>query len=70
MSGMHTAVVLLLTAYVLLKLVFRGQPESVPHENSLMDSYRAMERMDQMSAQLRQVDGAIQAANWTTELIT
>ena len=37
---------------VLLKLVFRGQPESVPHENSLMDSYRAMERMDQMSAQL------------------
>ena len=26
-------------------------------------------QVDQMSAQLRQVDGAIQAANWTTELL-
>ena len=42
---------------VLLKLVFRGQPESVPHENSLMDGYRAMERMDQMSAQLLNREG-------------
>ena len=26
-------------------------------------------QVDQMSARLRQVDGAIQAANWTTELL-
>lgn len=37
---------------VLLKLVFRGQPESVPHESSLTDNYRAIEQLDLVSAQL------------------
>lgn len=37
---------------ILLKLVFRGQPESVPHESSLTDNYRAIEQMDLVSAQL------------------
>ena len=37
---------------ILLKLVFRGQPESVPHESSLTDNYRAIEQLDLVSAQL------------------
>lgn len=37
---------------ILLKLTFRGNPEAVPHESSLMNSYQATERIDQMSAQL------------------
>lgn len=37
---------------ILLKLVFRGQPESVPHESKLTDGYRATEQMDLVSAQL------------------
>lgn len=37
---------------ILLKLVFRGQPESVPQESRLTDNYRATEQMDLVSAQL------------------
>lgn len=37
---------------ILLKLVFRGQPESVPQESRLTDNYRATEQMDLVSARL------------------
>ena len=37
---------------ILLKLVFRGQPDSVPQESRLTDGYRATEQMDLVSAQL------------------
>lgn len=37
---------------ILLKAAFRGQPESVPHESSLTDGYRAMDQLDLVSADL------------------
>ena len=37
---------------ILLKLAFHGQPEAAPQASRLTDNYRALERMDQMSAQM------------------